>query len=58
MAKRIWELLMELQLGEKDCSPFPAVDITSFKVYLDDKNGGDNIRAVTSYLIDEKLKEK
>jgi alpha-L-fucosidase len=45
-------------VGRRRLLTFPAVDITSFKVYLDDKNGGDNIRAVTAYLIDEKLLEK
>ena len=45
-------------VGRKRLLTFPAVDVTSFKVYLDDKNGGDNIRAVTSYLIDERLLEK
>lgn len=45
-------------VGRKRVLTFPAETITSFKVYLDDKNGGDNIRAVTAYLIDEKLTEK
>jgi alpha-L-fucosidase len=45
-------------IGRKRLLTFPAVAITHFKVYLDDKNGGDNVRAVTAYLIDEKLIEK
>jgi alpha-L-fucosidase len=45
-------------VGRKRLLTFPALEVTSFRVYLDDKNGGDNIRAVTAYLIDEKLVEK
>jgi alpha-L-fucosidase len=45
-------------VGRKKLITFPAVQISSFKVYLDDKNRVDNIRAVTAYLIDEKLVEK
>ena len=45
-------------VGRKRLLSFPATEVSSFKVYMNDKNGGDNIRAVTAYLIDEKLIEK
>jgi len=45
-------------VGRKRLLTFPAAEVSHFKVYLHDKNGGDNIRAVTAYLIDEKLIEK
>src|SRR5436190_1266452 len=45
-------------VGRKRLLTFPATEVSSFKVYMDDKNGGDNIRAVTAYLLDEKLVEK
>ena len=45
-------------VGRKRLLSFPTSEVSSFKVYMNDKNGGDNIRAVTAYLIDEKLLEK
>jgi alpha-L-fucosidase len=45
-------------VGRKRLLTFPSTEVSSFKVYMDDKNGGDNIRAVTAYLLDEKLIEK
>jgi alpha-L-fucosidase len=45
-------------VGRKRLLTFPSTVVNSFKVYMNDKNGGDNIRAVTAYLIDEKLIEK
>ena len=45
-------------VGRKRILTFPATKITSFKVYLDDAKGSDNISGVAAYLIDEKLVEK
>jgi alpha-L-fucosidase len=45
-------------VGRKRILTFPAANITSFKVYLDDARGSDNISGVAAYLIDEKLIEK
>ena len=52
------KLLKELTgttVGRKRILTFPSETITSFKVYLDDVNGNDNISGVAAYLIDEKL---
>jgi alpha-L-fucosidase len=51
-------ILSGTTVGRKRLLTFPAAEVSSFKVYMDDKNGGDNIRAVTAYLLDEKLVEK
>ncbi|MGH2553896.1 MAG: alpha-L-fucosidase, partial [Chitinophagaceae bacterium] len=45
-------------VGRKRILTFPAINITSFKVYLEDAKGNDNISGVAAYLIDEKLVEK
>ena len=45
-------------VGRKRILTFPATNITSFKVYLDDAKGSDNISGVAAYLIDERLIEK
>jgi alpha-L-fucosidase len=45
-------------VGRKRILTFPTKNITSFKVYLDDAKGNDNISNVAAYLIDEKLLEK
>ncbi|MFI5133176.1 MAG: alpha-L-fucosidase [Chitinophagales bacterium] len=45
-------------IGRKRILTFPATAITSFKVYLDDRGGNDNVSGVAAYLIDEKLIEK
>ena len=45
-------------IGRKRILTFPAKNITSFRVYLEDARGSDNISGVTAYLIDEKLLEK
>ncbi len=45
-------------VGRKRILTFPAVNITSFKVYLEDARGNDNISGIAAYLIDEKLVEK
>lgn len=45
-------------IGRKRILTFPAKSITSFRVYLEDARGSDNISGVTAYLIDEKLLEK
>lgn len=45
-------------VGRKRILTFPTKNITSFRVYLDDAKGNDNISNVAAYLIDEKLLEK
>jgi alpha-L-fucosidase len=45
-------------IGRKRILSFPAKTITSFKVYLADRFGNDNVSGVAAYLIDEKLVEK
>ena len=44
-------------VGRKRILTFPAITITSFRVYLDDAEGNDNISGIAAYLIDEKLIE-
>ncbi len=44
-------------VGHKRILTFPAVTITSFRVYLEDAQGNDNISGIAAYLIDEKLIE-
>ena len=45
-------------IGRKRILTFPAQTITSFKVYLIDRHGNDNVSGVAAYLVDEKLIEK
>jgi len=45
-------------VGRKRILTFPETKITSFKVFLDDATGSDNISGVAAYLIEEKLVEK
>src|SRR4030095_13258682 len=45
-------------IGRRRILTFPAKSITSFKVYLADRSGNDNVSRVAAYLIDEKLLEK
>ena len=45
-------------VGRKRILTFPAVTITSFKVYLQDAMGNDNISGIAAYLIDEDLIKK
>ena len=45
-------------IGRKRILTFPAKTITSFKVYLDDRKGNDNVSGVAAYLIDERSVEK
>lgn len=42
-------------VGRKRILTFPAETITSFRVFMDDAGGNDNISGVAAYLIDEKL---
>jgi alpha-L-fucosidase len=44
-------------VGKKRILTFPAKMITSFRVFMDDAKGNDNISGVAAYLIDEKLVE-
>jgi alpha-L-fucosidase len=45
-------------IGRKRILTFPVKTITSFRVYLVDRFGNDNVSSVAAYLIDEKLVEK
>lgn len=45
-------------IGRKRILTFPTISITSFKVYLDDAQGNDNISGIGAYLINEKLLER
>ncbi len=45
-------------VGRKRILTFPEENITSFRVYLEDSKGSDNISSVKAYLIDDKLVEK
>jgi alpha-L-fucosidase len=45
-------------VGRKRILTFPTTYLTSFRVYLQDAQGNDNISGVAAYLIDEKLVEK
>ena len=45
-------------IGRRRILTFPAKTITSFKVYIIDRNGNDNVSRVAAYLIDENLLEK
>jgi alpha-L-fucosidase len=44
-------------VGRKRILTFPATTVTSFRVYLEDAQGNDNISGVAAYLINEKLVE-
>ena len=45
-------------VGRKRILTIPSKEITSFKVYLEDALGSDNISGVAAYLIEERLVEK
>ena len=45
-------------VGRKRILTFPSMKVTSFRVYLEDAKGNDNISGVAAYLLDEKLLEK
>lgn len=45
-------------VGRKRILTFPTTTVTSFKVFLQDAMGNDNISGIAAYLIDEKLVEK
>ena len=45
-------------IGRRRILTFPVKTITSFKVYMIDRKGNDNVNRVAAYLIDEKLLEK
>jgi alpha-L-fucosidase len=45
-------------VSRKRILTFPATTLTSFKVYLDDRNGSDNVSGIAAFLIDDKLIEK
>ena len=45
-------------IGRRRILTFPIKTITSFKVYLDDRNWNDNVSRMAAYLIDENLLEK
>ena len=45
-------------VGRKRILTFPVETVTSFRVFLDDAGGNDNISGVAAYLVDESLVEK
>lgn len=45
-------------VGRKRILTFPAKTITSFRVFLEDAKGNDNVSGVAAYLIDDQLIEK
>ena len=45
-------------IGRRRILTFPVKTITSFKVYMIDRKGNDNVNRVAAYLIDENLLEK
>ncbi len=45
-------------VGRKRILTFPTTSITSFRVYLEDAEGHDNISGIAAYLINESLIEK
>jgi len=45
-------------IGRRRILTFPVKTITSFKVYMIDRKGNDNVNRVAAYLIDENLVEK
>lgn len=55
------EAIREIQgnsVGRKRILTFPALTITSFRVYLEDAKGHDNISRIAAYLINDVLVEK
>ena len=56
--KKITREIKGTSIGNKRILTFPATMATSFRVYLQDAEGNDNISGVAAYLIDEKLIEK
>ncbi len=56
--KKIIAEIKGTSVGKKRILTFPAKMITSFKVYLEDAKGNDNISGIAAYLIDEKLIEQ
>jgi alpha-L-fucosidase len=55
---KITSEIVGTSVGRKRILTFPAKNITSFRVYMDDAMGSDNVSAVAAYLIDEKLVEQ
>ncbi len=45
-------------VGRKRILTFPVTEVSSFRVYLQDAKGNDNISGIAAYLIDDKLTEK
>ncbi|MBC7873618.1 MAG: alpha-L-fucosidase [Ferruginibacter sp.] len=50
--------LQGTSVGRKRILTFPARTITSFRVYLEDVQGNDNISGIAAYLVDEQLIEQ
>ncbi|OPZ14754.1 MAG: hypothetical protein BWZ05_02318 [Bacteroidetes bacterium ADurb.BinA245] len=50
--------ILGTSIGRKRILTFPALTVTSFKVYIEDAKGNDNVSGIAAYLIDEKLIEK
>lgn len=45
-------------IGRKRILTFPSTTVTSFRVYMEDAQGNDNVSGIAAYLIDEKLIEQ
>lgn len=56
--KKIVGEIKGTSVGKKRMLTFPVKTITSFKVYLEDAKGNDNVSGIAAYLIDEKLIEQ
>jgi len=56
--KKITGEIKGTSVGRKRILTFPARTITSFRVYLEDARGNDNISGVAAYLVDETLLEQ
>ena len=47
--------ILGTSIGRKRILTFPAMTVTSFKVYVEDAKGNDNVSGIAAYLIDENL---
>jgi alpha-L-fucosidase len=56
--KKVVERLTGTSIGRKRILTFSPQTITSFRVYVEDATGFDNVSGVAAYRIDDKLIEK
>lgn len=47
--------ILGTSIGRKRILTFPTMTVTSFKVYVEDAKGNDNVSGIAAYLVDEKL---